>query len=29
VKDLEFIAKASAPDDWINVVEYIPFKWRR
>jgi hypothetical protein len=26
VKDLEFIAKASAPEDWINVVEYIPFK---
>jgi hypothetical protein len=26
VKDLEFIAKASEPDEWMNVVEYIPFK---
>lgn len=26
VKDLELIAKASEPDEWINAVEYIPFK---
>jgi hypothetical protein len=26
VKDLELIAKASEPDEWIDVVEYIPFK---
>ena len=26
VKDLEFIARASEPDEWINTVEYIPFK---
>jgi len=26
VKDLELIAKASEPDEWVNVVEYIPFK---
>ncbi|MFM7371229.1 MAG: DUF5615 family PIN-like protein, partial [Sphaerospermopsis kisseleviana] len=26
VKDLEFIAKASEIDEWMNVVEYIPFK---
>lgn len=26
VQDLELIAKASEPDDWVNVVEYIPFK---
>lgn len=26
VKDLELIAKASEPDEWFNVVEYIPFK---
>ncbi len=26
VKDLELIAKASEPDDWKNVVEYIPYK---
>ncbi len=26
VKDLEFIAKASDLEDWVNVVEYIPFK---
>ena len=26
VKDLELIAKASEPDEWINKVEYIPFK---
>lgn len=25
VKDLEFIAKASEPDEWFNVVEYIPY----
>jgi hypothetical protein len=26
VKDLELIAKASGPDEWVNTVEYIPFK---
>ncbi|MFN5857696.1 MAG: DUF5615 family PIN-like protein [Pseudanabaenaceae cyanobacterium] len=26
VKDLELIAKASEPDEWIDMVEYIPFK---
>jgi hypothetical protein len=26
VRDLELIATASEPDDWINMVEYIPFK---
>lgn len=26
VKDLELIAKASEIDEWMNVVEYIPFK---
>ena len=26
VKDLELIAKASEPDEWVNAVEYIPFK---
>ena len=26
VKDLELIAKASEPDEWSNVVEYIHFK---
>lgn len=26
VKDLELIAIASEPDEWINAVEYIPFK---
>ncbi|MBW4644431.1 MAG: DUF5615 family PIN-like protein [Goleter apudmare HA4340-LM2] len=26
VQDLEFIAKASDIDEWINVVAYIPFK---
>lgn len=26
VKDLELIANASEPDEWINAVEYIPFK---
>jgi hypothetical protein len=25
VKDLEFIAQASDPEDWENMVEYIPF----
>ncbi len=25
VKDLEFIAQASDPADWQNMVEYIPF----
>jgi hypothetical protein len=25
-KDLEFIAKASEIDEWMNIVEYIPFK---
>ncbi len=26
VKDLELFAKASEPDEWVNSVEYIPFK---
>jgi Domain of unknown function (DUF5615) len=26
VQDLELIAKASEPDEWMNTVEYIPFK---
>ncbi len=26
VSDLELIAQASEPEDWQNVVEYIPFK---
>ena len=26
VKDLELIAKASEIDEWMNAVEYIPFK---
>lgn len=26
VRDLELIAKLSEPDEWINTVEYIPFK---
>lgn len=26
VKDLELIVKASEPDEWLNSVEYIPFK---
>jgi hypothetical protein len=26
VQDLELIAKASERDEWINAVEYIPFK---
>lgn len=26
VKDLAFIAEASDPDEWRNMVEYIPFK---
>jgi len=26
VRDLELIAKASEPDEWMNIVEYIPFK---
>jgi hypothetical protein len=26
VIDLELIANASEPDEWINTVEYIPFK---
>lgn len=26
VRDLEFIAKASDPNEWVNAVEYIPFK---
>ena len=26
VKDLEFIAQASEIDEWMNVVEYVPFK---
>jgi Domain of unknown function (DUF5615) len=25
VQDLEFIAQASDPEDWQNMVEYIPF----
>ncbi len=26
VKDLELIAKASEPGEWMNAVEYIPFR---
>ena len=26
VEDLELIAKASEEDEWLNAVEYIPFK---
>ncbi|MDJ1184615.1 DUF5615 family PIN-like protein [Roseofilum casamattae] len=26
VQDLELIATASEPDEWVNAVEYIPFK---
>ncbi len=26
VKDLELIVKASESDEWVNAVEYIPFK---
>ncbi len=26
VKDLELIAKASEPAEWVNAVDYIPFK---
>jgi hypothetical protein len=26
VQDLELIAKASEPDEWIGTIEYIPFK---
>lgn len=26
VRDLELIAKALEPDEWMNIVEYIPFK---
>ncbi|NJN72897.1 MAG: DUF5615 family PIN-like protein [Limnothrix sp. RL_2_0] len=26
VEDLELIAIASEPDEWLNAVEYIPFK---
>src|SRR5712691_10284878 len=25
VKDLELIAKASEPDDWVNAIEHLPF----
>lgn len=25
VKDLELIAKASEQDEWLNVIEYLPF----
>ena len=25
VKDLDLIAQASEPDDWLNVVEHLPF----
>ena len=25
VRDLELIAKSSEPDEWINVVEFLPF----
>ena len=28
VEDLELIAKASEPDDWRNVVQFLPFKRR-
>ncbi|MCD8488970.1 MAG: DUF5615 family PIN-like protein [Desertifilum sp.] len=26
VKDLELIAQASEPNEWMNAIEYIPFK---
>lgn len=26
VEDLELIATASEPEEWLNVVEYLPFK---
>jgi hypothetical protein len=26
VGDLELIAQASEPEDWKNIVEYIPFR---
>jgi hypothetical protein len=29
VEDLELIAKASEPEDWRNVVEFLPFPRRR
>ena len=25
VKDLELVAKASTPDEWVGVVEHLPF----
>jgi hypothetical protein len=25
VNDLELIAKASDPEDWVNIIEYVPF----
>ncbi|MGA7934798.1 MAG: DUF5615 family PIN-like protein [Kovacikia sp.] len=25
VKDLELIAQASEPDEWLNIIEYLPF----
>jgi hypothetical protein len=28
VEDLELIAKASEPDEWRNVVQFLPFKRR-
>jgi hypothetical protein len=29
VEDLELIAKASEPDDWRNIVQYLPFARQR
>ncbi len=29
VQDLELIAKASGPDEWHHVVQYLPFQRRR
>jgi len=29
VRDLELIAKASEPEEWHNIVEYLPFPTRK
>jgi hypothetical protein len=29
VEDLELIANASDPDEWRNVVQFLPFRWGR
>jgi hypothetical protein len=26
VQDLELIAQASEPEEWLNIVEYLPFQ---